>query len=84
MSGLNDFVAEAGYLVVLYMDNTIEIFNRQYKYVSDNIDVLELMRKNKVLVQTWNGYTGRDNKVGIGEWYQFPEEVRDKEPIHIK
>ena len=30
MSGLNDFVAEAGYLVVLYMDNTIEIFNRQY------------------------------------------------------
>ena len=42
------------------------------------------MRKNKVLVQTWNGYTGRDNKVGIGEWYQFPEEVRDKEPIHIK
>ena len=84
MSGLNDFVAEAGYLVVLYMDNTIEIFNRQYKYVSDNIDVLELMRKKKVLVQTWNGYTGRDNKVGIGEWYQFPEEVRDKEPIHIK
>ena len=84
MSGLNDFVAEAGYLVVLYMDNTIEIFNRQYKYISDNIDVLELMRKNKVLVQTWNGYTGQHNKVGIGEWYQFPEEVRDKEPIHIK
>ena len=84
MSGLNDFVAEAGYLVVLHLNNTIEIFDRQYKYISDDHDVLDLMRKNKVLVQTWNGYAGRDNKIGIGEWYQFPEEVRDKAPIHIK
>ena len=84
MSGLNDFVAEAGYLVVHYLNNTIEIFNRQYKYISSDHDVLDLMRENKVLVQTWNGYTGRDNKVGIGEWYQFPNEVRDKEVINIK
>jgi len=76
-----DYLADKGYLVMYYPDDTVEVFNRQYRYISDSKLVVNNIEERKVLVQIWNDYTGTKNKVGLGKWYKHPEEARDKEVI---
>lgn len=76
-----DYLADKGYLVMYYPDDTVEVFNRQYRYISDSKLVVNNIEERKVLVQIWNDYTGTKNKVGLGKWYKYPEEARDKEVI---
>ena len=80
-----DHLANEGYLVMEYPDNTVEIFDRQYKSISDNPVVANTVAEYKVLVHTWDGYTGSDCKTGLGKWYQHPYEVReDMEIVNIQ
>tara|TARA_B100001013_G_C24403083_1_gene360864 strand:- start:251 stop:523 length:273 start_codon:yes stop_codon:yes gene_type:complete len=76
-----NYLADKGYLVMYYPDDTVEVFNRQYKHISDSKLVVNSIEERKVLVQIWKDYTGTDNKIGLGKWYKRPEEARDKEVI---
>ena len=71
---LENYLVDNAYLVMTYKDDSCEIYNRNYKFISDDKDVAYEIHKTKKLVQTWKDYTARGNKTGLGKWYKSNEE----------
>ena len=80
---LENYLVDNAYLVMTYKDDSCEIYNRNYKFISDDKDVAYEIHKTKNLVQTWKNYPVREGKVGLGNWYKSNEEFGSKEFVEI-
>jgi hypothetical protein len=54
-----------------YDNGSCEVYNRNYKFISNDMAVASEIQATKNLLQTWKEYPVREGKVGLGQWYEL-------------
>ena len=71
MTVLENYLVDSGYLVMTYDNGSCEVYNRNYKFISNDMAVASEIQATKNLLQTWKEYPVRKGKVGLGQWYEI-------------
>tara|TARA_B100001013_G_C24373439_1_gene349140 strand:+ start:381 stop:599 length:219 start_codon:yes stop_codon:yes gene_type:complete len=68
---IENYLVDNGYLVMTYDNGSCEVYNRNYKFISDDMAVANEIQATKNLIQTWKGYPVRERKIGLAQWYKI-------------
>ena len=56
MTVLENYLVDSGYLVMTYDNGSCEVYNRNYKFISNDMAVASEIQATKNLLQTWKEY----------------------------